>query len=75
MAMNKTTLGAALAQVIVSASSPPPTGSQLVNITQFWTDIADVIVAHVQDNAEVQAGISVNAGGYAGSTTGTGKIK
>jgi hypothetical protein len=75
MAMNKDVLGAALAQVIVSSSNPPPTGDQLANITKYWTGVADAIVTHIKDNAEVPPGITVNASGYTGSTTGTGVIK
>jgi hypothetical protein len=75
MAMDKDALGAALAEVLVSSSNPPPTGDQLANITKFWTGIAEAFITHMQDNAEVPPGISVNAGGYTGSTTGTGGIR
>jgi hypothetical protein len=74
MAMDKDVLGAALAQVVVSSSTPPPTGDQLANIVKFWTGIADAVITHIQGSAEVKPGIAVNAGGYSGSTTGTGKI-
>jgi hypothetical protein len=79
MAMDKDVLGMALAGVVVGASSVPPTPDQLVNIQTFWKNMAAVIIAHIQDNAEVPAGIAVSTTGsptaQTGKTTEPGTIK
>jgi hypothetical protein len=42
---------------------------------EFWTIVAKDYVQHIQDNAEVPPGISVNASGYTGATTSAGEVK
>jgi hypothetical protein len=78
MAMNIAQLGAALAQVVIDSSSVPPSPEGALNIQDFWTNIAAEIVEHIQDNAEVPAGISVSTTGgpaaQTGATTGPGKV-
>jgi hypothetical protein len=79
MAMDKDVLGMALAGVVVDASSVPPAPDQLINIQTFWKNMSAVIIAHIQDNAEVPAGIAVSTTGSAsaqtGATTAPGTIK
>jgi hypothetical protein len=75
MAMDGDKLGIAVANVLISKSSIPPTPDMVANIRQFWKDVCTEYVSHIQDNAEVPPGITVNASGYTGSTTGTGKVK
>ena len=78
MAMSKDVLGLALAQVVIDAASTPPSGTQLANIKQFCTDVADAVITHIQTMAQVSPGIPVaTAGGPAaqtGATTGPGTI-
>jgi hypothetical protein len=79
MAMNSDALGLALARVVMNASVIPPTPEMIIHIQRFWKDIAAEIVGHIQDNAEVPAGIAVSTTGtetaQSGSTTGTGKVR
>jgi hypothetical protein len=79
MAMDKDALGLALAKVVTDASSVPPAPDQLANIQQFWKDMADAIISHIQDNAEVPAGIPVSTSGspsaQTGATTSAGTIQ
>jgi hypothetical protein len=76
--MSKDVLGLALAQVVIDAASTPPSGDQLANIKQFWTDFADAVITHIQTMGQVSPGIPVStAGGPAaqtGATTGPGTI-
>lgn len=74
MAMNKAVLGKALADLVISPDAP---ADQQATILQMWTDIADAIITHIQDNAVVQAGIAVTVAPTTGtgSTTGTGTIQ
>jgi hypothetical protein len=78
MAMDKDVLGLAMADVIVGASSVPPAPDQLANIQAFWKNMAAVIIAHIQNNAEVPAGITVSTTGSSvaqtGATTAPGTI-
>jgi hypothetical protein len=83
MAMNGQTLGDVIYNLIVNAPPPPTDQAQLKqNINKLWQDIAQAIVAHIQQNAvvTVQAGITVTTTGtaaaQAGATTasGTGAI-
>lgn len=77
MAMNKTTLGKAIAAKIIASDAPAEMKTKIEN---QWTDIADVIITHIQTNAvvTVAAGIEtqVNTGTGTGATTapGTGTI-
>jgi hypothetical protein len=79
MAMDKDKLGLALSGVVVSASSVPPGPDQLANLQAFWKDMADAIITHIQDNAEVPAGIAVSTSGspsaQTGETTTSGTVK
>jgi hypothetical protein len=75
MAMNSDALGAAIASVIIEGSPVPPTPEMVENITDFWKKVAKKWVGHIQNNAEVPAGITVTTSTGAGATTGTGKIK
>jgi hypothetical protein len=78
MAMDEDILGLAMAGVIVDASSVPPTPDQLANIQDFWKKMAGVIIAHIQDFAEVPQGIPVTTTGsptaQAGTTIAPGKV-
>jgi hypothetical protein len=47
----------------------------IANIQQFWQDVSKEQVSHIKENAEVPAGIPVNASGYTGTTTDKGKVK
>jgi hypothetical protein len=75
MAMNSDALGMAIAKTLMGKSTVPPTPDMVTNIQQFWKDIAKDYVDHIQENAEVPAGIAVSTPVGPGSTTGTGKVK
>jgi hypothetical protein len=79
MAMDKDALGTALAKVVTDASSVSPTPEQLLNIQQFWKNFANELIVHIQNNAEVPAGIKVSTAGSAsaqsGATTEPGQVK
>jgi hypothetical protein len=75
MAMDSDVLGMAVAQTLISKSTVPPTPDMTVNIQQVWKDVCKDFVYHIQDNAEVPAGISVSTSAGSGATTGTGKVK
>jgi hypothetical protein len=74
MAMDADVLGTALAQVVIAGSTVPPTPDMAANMQTFWKKMAKEIVAHIQDNAEVPAGIAVSTSAGDGSTTGPGKV-
>lgn len=67
MAMDGTKLGDDIAAVITAASATPEMKQQ---IKKLWEKIGGVIVGHIQQNAQVQAGIAVSASGAMGSVTG-----
>lgn len=75
MAMNKDTLGKAIAKKIIDSNAP---ADMKKKVEDLWIEIAGEIIEHIKSNAQitVDAGISVQAGSYSGSTisTGTGKI-
>jgi hypothetical protein len=79
MAMDSDALGAAIAKVLTDRSAVPPTPDMIANIQQFWKDVSAEMVGHIQNNAEVPAGISVaTSGGPAsqtGETTAAGTVK
>jgi hypothetical protein len=75
MAMDKDVLGLALAQVVVNASSLPPAPDQLLNIQQYWKDIADALISHIQEYAEVPSGIALQAGSESGATIEAGRVE
>ena len=69
MAMNKTTLGKAIAAKIISSDAPADMKTQIEN---QWINIADVIIQHITTNAQitVAAGIPVSTTGTATAQTG-----
>jgi hypothetical protein len=72
MAMNGNGLGSEIAEAIMNAEAPPEVKADVVAL---WKKIGSAIVDHITKNAEVPAGIGVQAGPYSGSTTGMGKVK
>jgi hypothetical protein len=83
MAMNGTTLGNTIYNLIVNAPAPATDQTQLKkDINKLWQDIGQAVVAHIQQNAvvSVQPGIAVattgSAAAQSGATTanGTGVI-
>jgi hypothetical protein len=75
MAMDGDVLGLAVAKVLLDRSAIPPTPEMITNIQQFWKDVCNEHVDHIQNNAEVPAGIPVNTSGGSGATNGPGKVK
>jgi hypothetical protein len=75
MAMDSDVLGLAIAQTMMSMTTVPPTPEMAANMQRLWKAVAKNIVEHIQENAEVPAGIPVNASGYIGATTDKGKVK
>jgi hypothetical protein len=75
MAMDSNALGIALANVLIKKSTIPPTPDMVTNMQQFWKDVAKEYVDHIQDNAEVPAGIPVSTSAGDGATSGAGKVK
>ena len=74
MAMSKTALGKAIADLIIDANAPADMKSK---ITSQWTDIAGAIIDEVKKaTITVAAGIPVSTTGsataQAGATTSTG---
>ena len=76
MAMDGTTLGDEIAGIITSPDAPP---DMVAQIKAQWEKIGMAIVNHIQQNAQVQAGIPVSTAGSAtaqtGATTGPGQIQ
>ena len=82
MAMNGDTLGKEIADAITSLEASPEAKA---SVLALWKKISNVIVKHIQTNAEVPANIAVavqvsvdpvsHQGGGSGSTTGTGKVQ
>ncbi|MDR0387034.1 MAG: hypothetical protein LBH57_03265 [Treponema sp.] len=75
MAMNIAALGADLAQVVINSSTVPPSPDAALNLQDFWTNIAAAIVEHIQENAEVPAGIAVSTPAGQGATSAAGKVE
>ena len=74
MAMSKTALGKAIADLIIDANAPADMKSK---ITSQWTDIAGAIIDEIKKaTITVAAGIPVSTTGsataQAGATTSTG---
>lgn len=68
MAMSKTSLGKAIADLIIDANAPD---DMKTKITKQWTDIAGAIIDEVKKSTiTVAAGISVATTGSATSQTG-----
>jgi hypothetical protein len=78
MAMNSDTLGLAIANTLIGKSVIPPTPDMVVNIQQFWKDVAADVVGHIQEHAEVPSGIPVSTTGnetaQSGATTAQGAV-
>jgi hypothetical protein len=76
MPMNGNVLGTDIANAVMDSRA---TAEARAKVTENWQKIADVLVKHIQDNAEVQAGIPVKTTGSAtaqtGATDGLGEIK
>jgi hypothetical protein len=76
MPMDGNVLGTDIANAVMDSRA---TAEARAKVIENWKKIGDVIVKHIQDNADVQAGIPVNTTGTAaaqsGSTNGLGKIK
>jgi hypothetical protein len=75
MAMDGDVLWLAIAKVLMDRSTIPPTPDMIVNIQQFWKDVCNEQVDHIQNNAEVPAGIALQAGSYSGKTIEAGKVE
>lgn len=74
MAMSKTALGKAIADLIIDSNAP---AEMKTKITSQWTDIAGVIIDEIKKaTITVAAGIPVSTTGFptaqTGSTTSTG---
>ncbi len=75
MAMNGDTLGQAIADAIVDAGASAAGKAQC---EAFWKKVANEIVDHIKNNAEVPSGISVSTTGtstaQSGATTAAGSV-
>lgn len=75
MAMNGDVLGKAIAEAILDARATEEAKEQCIS---FWQKIGNEIVSHIQENAEVPAGISVSTTGtqsaQTGATTAPGSV-
>jgi hypothetical protein len=74
MAMNKDVLGAALkdrmlSMVPLGVVVPSATQSQMA---EFWTAVADEVIKHIKENAQVQVTVNVTGTAVGGVCTGTG---
>jgi hypothetical protein len=76
MPMDGNVLGTDIANAVMDAKA---TAAARAKVIENWKKIGDVIVKHIQDNADVLAGITVKTFGSAtaqsGETDGMGKIK
>jgi hypothetical protein len=75
MAMDFDALGTKIAQDVLVQCGQLPAGPAFAKMKEFWTIVAKDVVQHIQDNAEVPAGISVTTSTGSGATNGTGKVK
>ena len=75
MAMNGDALGLAIAAAVLD---PGATAEAKEICENFWKKVGNVMVSHIQENAEVPAGISVSTTGtqsaQTGSTTSAGSV-
>lgn len=79
MAMNGDTLGMAIATAILDPSASAEGKAQC---EEFWKKVANEIVSHIQQNAEVSAGITVTTtdtvpgvhSAHTGATTVPGSV-
>jgi hypothetical protein len=76
MPMNGNAMGTDIAEAIMDSKA---TAAARAKVIENWQKIGDVIVKHIQDNADVQAGIPVKTTGTATAQTGKtddiGKVK
>ena len=72
MAMSKDILGPELANLVLSPKATPDMQAQII---QQWTDIADVIIKHIQTKAVVTVSVSTTGTAAAQTGTGTGTVK
>ena len=82
MAMNGNTLGTDIANSIMHPNATPEARAAVL---ELWQNVGNIIVRHIQDNAEVLDGIGVSTnvstivttnpatGSGTGTGTGTGK--
>lgn len=79
MAMNGDTLGLAIADAVLDSSASEEGKTQC---QEFWKKVANEIVSHIQQNAEVPAGIKVTTtdtvpgvhSAHTGSTVAPGQV-
>lgn len=82
MALNGDTLGLAIAAAVLD---PGATAEGKAMCEELWKKVANEIVNHIKDNAEVPAGIETNTTTqippqtptphtHTGQTTGTGRV-
>jgi hypothetical protein len=79
MAMNGDTLGLAIADAVLDSSASEEGKTQC---QEFWKKVANEIVSHIQQNAEVPAGITVTTtdtvpgvhSAHTGSTVAPGQV-
>ncbi|GHV90822.1 hypothetical protein AGMMS50268_13250 [Spirochaetia bacterium] len=74
MAMNANALGTKWATDILGKAGLPASGEVFTKMESYYQMLATDMVDHITTNAVVPSGISVNAGGYSGSTIETGKV-
>ena len=79
MAMNGDTLGMAIATAVLDSGASAAGKAQC---EEFWKKVANEIVSHIQQNAEVSAGITVTTtdtvpgvhSAHTGATTVPGSV-
>lgn len=72
MAMDGDQMGKEIAEAIMNAAAPPDVQA---NVIALWKKISGAIVKHIQDNAEVPAGIAVSISGDGAKTTEAGALQ
>jgi hypothetical protein len=72
MAMDGNKMGQEIAAAIMNTSAPADVKAQVIAL---WEKIGTAIVSHINDNAEVPAGIPVSTPAGAGATSGSGQVK
>jgi len=71
MAMNGNDLGTEIAEAIMNSDIPTEVKEE---VEKLWKKIGTAIVNHIQENAEIPAGIAVSTSGGGGQTTETGSV-
>ena len=76
MAMNGTMLGKQIADYVIDANGYRGDPTAVVQITKQWTDIANMIISHIQTNARIStnvtATVAVGIGVQVAVPAGTG---